>query len=695
MTGVKKLSSCGVAAFLCYGSAIAASPTGAFDAWSVTGGTITSVTEECPTGFTCATAVTGEGFFQRQIEEAEGQQFFGTIVTDRSRYDPDPQALTFSDESYVRTEIGLSSIAMSGRGTFNYFTPSAFPGGTIVADAAYAQPDLSLYPGTAIGPLLPGKYNIGWQVTAPDNFVTTMGNTTHIIPDISFGPDQIAMEGGSVTISVYLNGPQAEYPVTVPFTLSGTASKADDHNGANGEIIIENGLSGEVTIQIHDDGITDADETIIVEMGLLTNLTKRGNSTHTITIGEQGQPPLINFSIKQDSIQSGIISTLSGNASITTEIKTPYSEQQLSYNWSATDNAIVPLNGSHESSLEFDPSTLTPGIYMVHLTVTGNNNLSSNKEIAFAIIDTEIPGTDKKDTDDDFDGLYEGAGDNDKDGLPDFADFNKLPNNYIFNLYNPNPLDPNNPSLSFHLETEGDTVGLSIEAPYIPNHQEIPYMIQTQPGLHLSRGEFSLLLDQHYQISNMIPRSLIEPADPLFSAEGLYNETQITSGLVDNISNFVINGLPNAGGTATFVLPLPESISDTPLSFRVLLPSSGWQSFNEISDSIASAAREGFMCPAPNSTAYQSGLNSGDDCLLFSVKDGGPNDSDEQNNGSITMALGTLIGIEAEPRGHIEVLNVDIPAEKSGGGVLSGLFLLFAALGLGLRHNAHISTRQS
>ncbi len=695
MTGVNKLSSC-VAAFLSCSGAIAAPPV-PFDQWSVTGGTITSTDlSACPEGFTCTEPVSGEGFYQRQItEDSSGNDFFQTIITDKPTTTA-PSELTFSDEPYVQSVaiFGQQTIKLE-HSTFAYYTPSAFPGGTIVTDTAYSQPDLSLYSDTAIGPLLPGKYNIGWHVTNPDDSVTIIGNTTYITSNISFGPDQIAVEGGSVTITVYLNGTPYSYPVVIPYSFGGTASKADDHNGIDGEIIIENGLSGEVTIQIYKDDISDEGETIIVEMGDLINITKRDDLTHTITISEQDQPPLIDFSINQDSIQSRIISTLSGNVSITAEITTPYPEEQVSYDWSATDNAIVPSNGTQQNSLEFAPDGLTPGIYKARLTVIDSHNLKSSKEIAFAIINTENPGSGEEGIDYDYDGLFEGAGDNDKDGLPDFSDLNKLPNNYIFNLHNPNPLDPSNPSLSFHLAPEGDTVGLSIEVPYFPEHQKVPYMIQVQPGLHLNRGELNLLFDQHYQISSLVPRDLIELADPLFSPEDNYNDAQINSGLAHSISNFTINNLPYAGYTASFVFPLPEPINETPLSFRVLLPSSGWQTFDEISDSIASATRNGHICPPPNSTAYQAGLNSGADCLLFNVKDGGTNDSDEQANGSITIALGTLIGIEAEPRAVIEDLNIESPEEKGGSGAISSLFLLLTALGLGLRHNAHISTRRT
>ncbi len=702
MTGVNKLSSCVAAMLICSNTiATAAAPaTDGFDQWTLTDGTITTTdSSTCPEGFTCATAVTGEGFYQRQITDGSGNDYFQTIITDKSTSEPTPGSLAFSDESYVQTgtitdlpdrTVMLEAVSditipprttLFGYGTFAYHRPFAFLDDVSITDATYASPDLSLYSDATIGPLLPGENLINWYVNRPDGLGTITSEIIYNTPEVNFGPDQIAVEGSSVTITAHLNGTPNTYPITIPFSLSGTTALTDDHNGVDGKILIESGLSGEIIIQIHEDGISDEGETIIVEMGDPSLAQKGSYSSHTITISEQGLSPLIDFRISQGPVQSNIISTLSGNASIHAKIRSTTPDEKFSYDWSASDNAIVPLNSPQEASLQFDPATLTPGIYKAHLTVTDSHNLKSNKEIAFAIIDTTIPVSD--------------SNDNDLDGLPDFKDINKLPDNYIFNLYNPNPLSANAPGPIFSLDDEPDTLGLSVRAPYFSDYQEIPYMIQTQPGLHLSRGELNLLLDQHYQISSMVSRDLIEPEDPLFSAANSYNAAQIDSGLAHNISNFVINNLPYAGYTAAFVLPLPEPITDTPQSFRVLLSNSGWQTFDEIGDSIASAVRNGHTCPPPNSPTYQSGLNSGANCLLFSVKDGGTNDSDEQANGSITMALGTLIGIEAEPRTIIEDLNVSSPTEKGGSGTLSSLFLLFTALGLGLRHNAHISAKRT
>ena len=94
-------SSVGAVALILSGAAVAVSPTGAFDAWSATGGTI-APTVSCPATFSCATPVTGDGFYQRQITDSSGNDYFQTIITDKGVTGA-PAALTFSDESYVRT----------------------------------------------------------------------------------------------------------------------------------------------------------------------------------------------------------------------------------------------------------------------------------------------------------------------------------------------------------------------------------------------------------------------------------------------------------------------------------------------------------------------------------------------------------------------------------------------------------------
>jgi hypothetical protein len=133
-----------------YGQYTAA--TGTITTGAVSGGTFTA--NDCPSGFSCGAAITGDGFLQRQLTEtASGSVYFQTIILDKgttassggSGY-VDLSAKPFADESFV----------LQG-------------GGTGIADSSHVfatpvAPDTSTFTGdTAI--------NVGWAKTGPENAI--------------------------------------------------------------------------------------------------------------------------------------------------------------------------------------------------------------------------------------------------------------------------------------------------------------------------------------------------------------------------------------------------------------------------------------------------------------------------------------------------------------------------------------------
>ncbi len=109
----------GSAALIISGAATAGPPT-PYDQWSAVGGDIRDTAGTgpltCPTGFTCGSGVVGDGFLQRTITDATGNQYFQTIITDTG-VSGAPGALAFSDESYVRSGSAVGGIAGKQRVT--------------------------------------------------------------------------------------------------------------------------------------------------------------------------------------------------------------------------------------------------------------------------------------------------------------------------------------------------------------------------------------------------------------------------------------------------------------------------------------------------------------------------------------------------------------------------------------------------
>lgn len=132
---MKAATSLGSVALILAGSAYAGGPT-SFDKWSAAGGTITmgdydtgtAGNQTCPTGFTCNTPVTGDGFMQRQMTRtADSKQFFQTVVTD-SGVTGAPGALTFSDETFIMS--GTSGLAGKQRALTTEATVSDYGAST-------------------------------------------------------------------------------------------------------------------------------------------------------------------------------------------------------------------------------------------------------------------------------------------------------------------------------------------------------------------------------------------------------------------------------------------------------------------------------------------------------------------------------------------------------------------------------------
>ncbi|MCF2949340.1 right-handed parallel beta-helix repeat-containing protein [Paraglaciecola aquimarina] len=127
-------------------------------------------------------------------------------------------------------------------------------------------------------------------------------------PSVNFSQDQTVDEGQTATVTVTLSELAQIYPVTIPFTVSGTATDAD-HDAVNGEVVITSGTEGEVLINVKTDTVTNESETIILTLGLPINAIAGEQDTHTITITDKTPaptpPPVVTPPVTPPSSDSG------------------------------------------------------------------------------------------------------------------------------------------------------------------------------------------------------------------------------------------------------------------------------------------------------------------------------------------------------------------------------------------------------
>jgi len=153
-------------------------------------------------------------------------------------------------------------------------------------------------------------------------------------------------------------------PVSVPFTVTGTATSDPDYTITASPITIAAGsTTGTATITINPDVLDEADETVIVTMGMPTNATASGITVHTATITDDDATPTVGFiSASQSSAaESGTMTvTVQLSAASSLAVSVPFTVTGTATN--GTDYTITasPITIAAGSTTGTATITITP-----------------------------------------------------------------------------------------------------------------------------------------------------------------------------------------------------------------------------------------------------------------------------------------------------------------------------------------------
>ena len=115
-----------------------------------------------------------------------------------------------------------------------------------------------------------------------DSWEYTATPTTKPLVTWTTASQQSVNESGSMTVTAELSAPSA-IDITVPFTVTGTASNAD--RTLSGNLTFTAGTTTKtITITITPDTIVEANETVIFTIGTPTNANRGAITVHTATI---------------------------------------------------------------------------------------------------------------------------------------------------------------------------------------------------------------------------------------------------------------------------------------------------------------------------------------------------------------------------------------------------------------------------
>jgi hypothetical protein len=106
---------------------------------------------------------------------------------------------------------------------------------------------------------------------------------------------------GQVAVEVRLSAVSG-LPVTIPFTVSGTATDGSDYTISGSPITIPAGeISGTININVVEDTLDEKNETVVVSLGVPTGAVLGTSQAYTMTIVDNDLPPSVEFTAASQS----------------------------------------------------------------------------------------------------------------------------------------------------------------------------------------------------------------------------------------------------------------------------------------------------------------------------------------------------------------------------------------------------------
>ena len=458
--------------------------------------------------------------------------------------------------------------------------------GTAIAKDALGNP--VRVTASSKGFFAPGTHTVIWSAGEGDDQVSAT-QLINVIPQVNFSKNQTATEGTAVSIKAILNGDAVNYPVVVPYTVSGDALEGADHDLVEGEFRFEKGQrEASLIVNVSSDDIDERSETLVLQFSTPENAVVGPLGEHTLTIEKGDVAPSIEVFANQQGIVTRIINRQGGDVTLTTLVTDANLTDTHIYGWLTSDSAIVDTD-SVEESFTFDPQLLELGTYQFEVGVFDGQQAGSSL-LELTIVDS-MPQLSSEDTD--FDGIpdnEEGYGDADNDGIPDYLDADSLALNVVQEKLN---------------ESEF-------------------FLMETEPGLQLSLGHVAFVA--HGTNTGVSEQEVMH-----YGNYGSGATADAGFDYASGVFDFNVSQIPVAGQSVGIVIaqfaPIPSNAV-----YRKLMHT-GWTEFVVDSrNSIASApGAEGF-CPPPHDAQYTQGLTEGHWCVQLTIEDGGPNDADGKVN---------------------------------------------------------------
>ncbi|BDA58707.1 putative Ig domain-containing protein [Shewanella xiamenensis] len=448
----------------------------------------------------------------------------------------------------------------------------------------------------------PGNYLAYWQAIDSEGNKAIKAQKVKVNPLISLSKDQVIAEGNQVTVSVHLNGEAPSYPLSIPYTVSGTADSSD-HDLVDGVVEIASGQMAEIHFTTLNDGVSEGNEEVLISLDPSLNLGSKQQTQVVIT--EANIAPQVSLAVTQAGQQQVIVAQNGGDVHIRATASDANEQDTLTLTWASGALSLQ----ADATGMMFSPAAVTPGIYPVSLTATDDGSpMLSSTETVYIVVRPSLAALTSADTDGDLiPDVQEGYSDSDSDGIPDY-------------------LDANN---DCNVMPEGEL-------------QPVYFLAEGQAGVCLRLGNIALSRGQSGV--QLQPEAVAEDA---------------LAANVGGIFDFIATGLPQQGQSYSLVLPQRSPVPANAV-YRKFNAQAGWRDFViDANNTVASTEGERGFCPPPGDSRWTLGLTEGHWCVQLTIEDGGPNDDDGVANRTIVDPSGVAVMLNGN---HLPVANPDSAA---------------------------------
>ncbi|XOV78791.1 MAG: tandem-95 repeat protein [Aestuariibacter sp.] len=457
----------------------------------------------------------------------------------------------------------------------------------------------------------PGSHTVFWQTEDRFGTTSTESQEVNVNPRISLSKDKKVSEGSRSRVRVILNGDAPSYPITVPYTVTGTAQgDSIDHNAESGAVTFEQGREQVIHFDIFNDSEIEVEESIIFTLDEGQN--RGANRRSVITISEQNIAPEIALRVFQNGNRRRTVAQDEGQVTIQATVTDANPQDSLNTEWTASGISNV---SDEELTFAFDPSTVAVGVYEFTLFASddGDPILSSTNTAVIDVVDSLTVLSDDTDSDGDLiPDSQEGFADSDGDGIPDYldaiADCNVVP------------------------EQASTQDG---------------FLVESDPGVCLRQGTSSaqnesdglqVLLDSEDRRARNVEGDML-------IAQNVPEDKSAAN--IGGLFDFVLYDLPEEGQSVSIVIPQVEPVPSNAVYRKYRQSSNEWVDFvTNDNNGVFSATGEQGVCPPPGDAAWQPGLSEGDWCVQLLIQDGGPNDDDGLANGAIVDPGGVAVVLD-------------------------------------------------